>query len=649
MQVEPQTPQLAPLDAGSHTNDALVLWPSRNTNPSIQCSVRFLDELRELAAAGFRRYPWGGVELGGILLGRFEADYTVIMGFRAFDCEHEYGPAFELTARDSEAFGALKASIPAVGDPADTVPVGWFHTVSKRELTLGEPDRQLHRTFFPEPRSVALVLRRSKAEPPEIGFFVTSKGGELEAHSPAEALTPETCRRARPIVVRAAVSPAVSRGVSPGVSMEKQTAAAASTPEPSAPAALEAAPGDPLPAPVDRETTPASHAPEQPPPGVPIEETPVATPIEAAPELVSSDPEPVPVEADAAVEPPVQLAPVPETQAAAPQELPASPPPAEPRSRPAPAPYWTGETPAVAPTPAAEPTGLDLPAPVAGSPYSSLGLPHDPFSPVPDVQFFCPFPEHREALANLLHRIQTRAGFVALIGAAGTGKSLVLECLVGLLKQRDVEFAYLYNSKITVAEFYELVAHDLDLKCATSKTSVLIALNEYLIQRFSEGLTTALIVDNAQKLSTDVLEEIELFGNLEARGGRLLQVVLAGQPDFESRIQTAQLRSLHQRILTRARITALSGSETPDYITRRLMIAGLPEQRIFSQDLMAEIHQHTRGIPRLINALCGRMMELCVARGSTAADREILESAAAEMALEKPTSSSQDPRPLYHR
>ena len=135
------------------------------------------------------------------------------------------------------------------------------------------------------------------------------------------------------------------------------------------------------------------------------------------------------------------------------------------------------------------------------------------------------------------------------------GKSIVLECLKDLLRAHATHFAVLLNSKISVAEFFELVAHDFRLPCAsTTKTATLIALNEYLLERSRAGQTTALVVDNAEKLPTEVLEEIELLGNLENRDGRLLQVVFAAQPSFERQLDAPELRGLKQRLMLRARL-----------------------------------------------------------------------------------------------
>ena len=234
------------------------------------------------------------------------------------------------------------------------------------------------------------------------------------------------------------------------------------------------------------------------------------------------------------------------------------------------------------------------------------------------------------------HAVQSRRGFSALIGESGTGKNLVLECVVQQLKAQSVEFGLLFNSKITPNEFFELLAHDLALKCERpTKTAVLIALNEYLLTRMQAGLTTALIVDNAQKLSGDVLEEIELLGNLENRKGRLLQVIFAGDPSFARQVEKPEHRGLRQRIVSRVQLLPLNVSETHGYIEWRLSKAGLQQQHVFPAELFSQIHARTRGVPRLINALCSGMLQMCQVQKRSVADLEMLNAVVADLDLDQ--------------
>ena len=160
-----------------------------------------------------------------------------------------------------------------------------------------------------------------------------------------------------------------------------------------------------------------------------------------------------------------------------------------------------------------------------------FGISENPFSLSPDPTFLYRSPQHEEALANLIYGVQSRKGFIVLTGEVGTGKTTMLECMREYLESQYIEYASLFNSRINPQQFFEMIAYDLDLRCdRTSKTEVLFALNNLLIQQANEGRTSVLIVDEAHNLDWDVLEEIRLLGNLENRRGKLLQIVLAGQP-----------------------------------------------------------------------------------------------------------------------
>ncbi|MGH9720200.1 MAG: ExeA family protein, partial [Bryobacteraceae bacterium] len=163
-----------------------------------------------------------------------------------------------------------------------------------------------------------------------------------------------------------------------------------------------------------------------------------------------------------------------------------------------------------------------------------FGLTANPFNLSPDPSFLFRSTQHEEALANLIYGVQSRKGFIVLSGEVGTGKTMMLECLKNFLAAQQVEFAYIFNSRLTVEQFFEMIAYDLNLSCARdSKTEVLFALNHLLIERSVQGRITTLIVDEAQNLDWNVLEEIRMLGNLENRRGKLLQVVLAGQPELD--------------------------------------------------------------------------------------------------------------------
>ncbi len=239
-----------------------------------------------------------------------------------------------------------------------------------------------------------------------------------------------------------------------------------------------------------------------------------------------------------------------------------------------------------------------------------FGFRENPFNLSPDPAFLYRSPQHEEALANLIYGVHSRKGFIVLTGEVGTGKTTMLECLRDYLESQYVEFAFVFNSRINVEQFFEMIAYDLDLRCTTkSKTEVLFALNELLVQQAKEGRTTVLIVDEAHNLEWDVLEEIRLLGNLEnPRLGKLLQIILAGQPELERKLDAPNLRQLKQRIVLRCNLQPFRAQETIEYINSRFAKAGVANQTVISDELMREVHFRSQGIPRLINALCDNLL-----------------------------------------
>jgi general secretion pathway protein A len=266
-----------------------------------------------------------------------------------------------------------------------------------------------------------------------------------------------------------------------------------------------------------------------------------------------------------------------------------------------------------------------------------FGFKESPFNLTPDPTFLYRSRQHEEALANLIYGVQSRKGFVVLTGEVGTGKTTMLECLQDYLTAHQIDFAYLFNSRLTVEQFFEMIAYDLDLSCArTSKTEVLIALNQLLIQNVNEGRTTSLIVDEAHNLEWDVLEEIRLLGNLENRRGKLLQIVLAGQPEFDRKLDAPSLRQLKQRIALRCTLQPLTADEAVEYIETRLAKAGLPQQTIFPREVLEQVHVRSQGIPRLINAICDNLLLTAFAMENKVTTAEMVDEVSDDMRLEWP-------------
>src|SRR5580700_11919624 len=238
-----------------------------------------------------------------------------------------------------------------------------------------------------------------------------------------------------------------------------------------------------------------------------------------------------------------------------------------------------------------------------------FGFTENPFNMSPDPSFLFRSVQHEEALANLIYGVQSRKGFVVLTGEVGTGKTTMLECLRDFLRSQQIAYASLFNSRLTVQQFFEMIAYDFDLQCTrTSKTEVLFALNEMIIASANAGRTTVLIVDEAHNLDWDVLEEIRLLGNLENRRGKMLQILLAGQPELDRKLEAPDYRQLKQRIALRCVLQPFELEDTLEYVRSRLIRAGLKDLNVFPPEILREIHFRTQGIPRLINALCDNLL-----------------------------------------
>jgi general secretion pathway protein A len=277
-----------------------------------------------------------------------------------------------------------------------------------------------------------------------------------------------------------------------------------------------------------------------------------------------------------------------------------------------------------------------------------FGFKDDPFSLSPDPAFLYRSEQHEEAISNLIYGVQSRKGFIVLTGEVGTGKTTMLECLRDYLHSQRVEFAFLFNSRISPADFFEMVAYDFDLNCdRKSKTEVLMALNSMLISQAERGSTGVLIVDEAHNLEWEVLEEIRLLGNLENRRGKLLQIVLAGQPELDHKLDAPKFRNLKQRIVLRYNLAPFDEAETARYINSRMEKAGMPEQNVFPPELLAEIHDRTQGIPRVINAVCDNLLLNAFADASKVATIEMLDDVTADMRLEWPGRLSRGARSRY--
>jgi len=236
-----------------------------------------------------------------------------------------------------------------------------------------------------------------------------------------------------------------------------------------------------------------------------------------------------------------------------------------------------------------------------------FGLRSNPFEITPDPTFFFATPRHNEALASLYHGVTHRKGFVVLTGEVGTGKTLMVRCLLDLLRHEQVAMAVVFNPRLAVLEFLQYVALDLGLTVAgKSKSELLIEFNQYLIQRFQQGLNTVIIIDDAQQLSRALLEEVRLLTNLETTQQKLVQIVLVGQPELDEVLDSVELRQLKQRIGLRCQLRPLSWQEMCSYVVQRLTLAGNKEiaWTLFPDATLTRIYRYSQGIPRIVNTLC---------------------------------------------
>jgi general secretion pathway protein A len=263
-------------------------------------------------------------------------------------------------------------------------------------------------------------------------------------------------------------------------------------------------------------------------------------------------------------------------------------------------------------------------------------LKRNPFEITPDPTFLFPTRRHNEALAALYYGVRRHKGFVVLTGEVGTGKTLLLRCLLQSLKRsEDVKYAYVFNGRLSPLEFLQYVASDLGLPAAgKNKSELLLQLAGYVVSRGEKKLTTVLVVDEAHHLSTDILEEIRLLTNLETADEKLLQILLVGQPELDEKLDSIDLRQLKQRIALRSHLTQLDLGETKGYIERRLELAGSPNpSTLFPQQTIATVHRHSRGIPRLINTICENALVTAYARQAASVTPDIIDAIATDFRL----------------
>ena len=262
-------------------------------------------------------------------------------------------------------------------------------------------------------------------------------------------------------------------------------------------------------------------------------------------------------------------------------------------------------------------------------------LQKDPFEITPDPSFLFATKVHNEALATLYYGVRRHKGFVVLTGEVGTGKTVLTRSLLQLLKLSKINYAYIFNTRLSAMEFLQYVASDFRLAVAgKSKVEILLALSSFVVSSFQRGLTTVLVVDEAHHLSWDVLEEIRLLTNLETAQEKLLQIVLVGQPELDEKLDSEELRQLKQRIALRSHLTPLDLEQTYGYIRKRLQVAGNSNaDLIFPMETVLEIHRISGGIPRVINTICENALIYGYARQLPQLQPEVIEQVAYDFRL----------------
>ena len=262
-----------------------------------------------------------------------------------------------------------------------------------------------------------------------------------------------------------------------------------------------------------------------------------------------------------------------------------------------------------------------------------FGLKQTPFSIAPDPHYLFMSERHREALAHLLYGVSGGGGFVLLTGEIGAGKTTVCRCFLDQMPA-DCNVAYIFNPKLSAIELLQTVCDEFRVPVPPGAATVkdfVDPLNSFLLAQHAAGRNNLLIVDEAQNLSAEVLEQLRLLTNLETSERKLLQVVLIGQPELRDMLARPELEQLAQRVIARYHLGALSEAETAQYVGHRLQVAGLAGPLPFDRAALRLVHRQSRGVPRRINLLCDRALLGAYARNQAQVTRAVVRQAAAEV------------------
>lgn len=264
---------------------------------------------------------------------------------------------------------------------------------------------------------------------------------------------------------------------------------------------------------------------------------------------------------------------------------------------------------------------------------SFFGLRAQPFSASPDPRFLFLRPRIKEALACLQYGIAARKGFVVMTGEVGTGKTTLLRTVLSAFAKDRVVTAFLSNPRLEVLDFFEMILTDFGIPVRTrTKSGMLLQLNNWLIERYRAHQLSVIVVDEAQNLSWELLEEIRLLTNLETSSDKLVQIVLSGQPELEEKLLHPNLRQLRQRVSLWCKTLPFTAQETQDYIAERLRIAGAG-QPLFLPQATQLVYDYSKGIPRIVNLICEHALIGAYAEQIKPIPAHIVESVALELDL----------------
>jgi general secretion pathway protein A len=259
----------------------------------------------------------------------------------------------------------------------------------------------------------------------------------------------------------------------------------------------------------------------------------------------------------------------------------------------------------------------------------------------------------KEALVSVYYALCKRKGFVVMTGEVGTGKTLLIRCLLELLKRQQIPFANIFNPRLSDIDFLNYVSYDLGIKVnGQSKSGLLRGLYSFLLEQLQKGRTTVLVIDEAHQMALSVLEEVRLLTNLETNRYKLIQIVLVGQPELDAKLDSFELRQLKQRIAVRCRLEPYTIVETCQYIEHRLQRAGAGagSRAIFPLETIEAIQRHSLGIPRLINSLCDQSLMAAYARGLRSVPIAVVDEVASYFRLKSvaETAASNDRSPFLN-